>query len=73
MPGRCHVLLLWAALVGCCLSVGYVGAQPVQDSHRGATTMRDGQHDFDFEIGTWETHLKRLVHPLSGSNEWAEY
>ena len=21
----------------------------------------DGQHDFDFEIGSWKTHLKRLV------------
>ena len=34
---------------------------------------RDGQHDFDFEIGTWKTHLKRLVRPLSGSNTWVEY
>ena len=34
---------------------------------------RDGQHDFDFEIGTWKTHLKRRVQPLSGSNEWSEY
>jgi hypothetical protein len=33
---------------------------------------RDGQHDFDFEIGTWKTHLKRLVHPLSGSDAWVE-
>jgi hypothetical protein len=33
----------------------------------------DGQHDFDFEFGSWRTHLKRLVHPLSGSNEWVEY
>jgi hypothetical protein len=38
-----------------------VGAQP-----------RDGQHDFDFEIGTWKTHLQRRVHPLTGSNEWTE-
>ena len=37
------------------------------------TTPRDGSHDFDFEIGTWKTHLKRRLHPLSGSNEWAEY
>jgi hypothetical protein len=35
--------------------------------------LRDGQHDFDFEIGTWKTHIKRLVHPLTGSNTWAEY
>ena len=33
---------------------------------------RDGQHDFDFEIGTWKTHLSRLVHPLSGSTTWVE-
>jgi hypothetical protein len=34
---------------------------------------RDGQHDFDFEAGTWKIHLKRLVHPLAGSTTWAEY
>ena len=34
---------------------------------------RDGQHDFDFEIGTWKTHLKRLQHPLTGSTAWVEY
>ncbi len=33
---------------------------------------RDGQHDFDFEIGTWKTHLRRLVHPLTGSTTWVE-
>jgi hypothetical protein len=35
--------------------------------------MRDGQHDFDFETGTWKTHLRRLTHPLSGSTEWVEF
>jgi hypothetical protein len=39
----------------------------------GETTARDGQHDFDFEIGTWKTHLKRLVRPLTGSTTWVEY
>src|SRR5262249_3160514 len=34
---------------------------------------RDGQHDFDFHFGTWKTHVSRLVHPLTGSKEWAEY
>jgi hypothetical protein len=38
-----------------------------------AATDHDGQHDFDFEIGTWKTHLKRLQHPLTGSTTWIEY
>lgn len=33
----------------------------------------DGQHDFDWEIGTWKTDLRRLAKPLSGSSEWIEY
>ena len=32
-----------------------------------------GEHDFDFEIGSWRTHLKRLQHPLTGSTTWVEY
>lgn len=35
--------------------------------------QRDGQHDFDFEIGTWKTNLRRLQRPLSGSTTWVEY
>ncbi len=34
---------------------------------------RDGSRDFDFEIGTWHTHLSRRLHPLTGSNQWVEY
>ena len=37
------------------------------------TSKRDGQRDFDFHIGTWKTHLKRLARPLSGSTTWVEY
>jgi hypothetical protein len=37
------------------------------------TNQRDGQHDFDFEIGMWKTHLRRLVKPLTGSTTWVEY
>jgi hypothetical protein len=35
--------------------------------------QHDGQHDFDFEIGTWKTHVSRLLHPLTGSTAWADY
>jgi hypothetical protein len=38
-----------------------------------AIAVHDGQHDFDFEIGTWKSHLRRLVHPLTGSTTWVEY
>jgi hypothetical protein len=38
-----------------------------------AAIVRDGQHDFDFAIGAWKTHISRLLHPLSGSTAWAEY
>jgi hypothetical protein len=33
---------------------------------------RDGQHDFDFEFGSWTAHIKRLVRPLSGGGPWVE-
>jgi hypothetical protein len=32
--------------------------------------IRDGQHDFDFTIGAWKTHITRLQKPLSGSTTW---
>jgi len=35
--------------------------------------QRDGQHDFDFHFGTWKTHLRRLLRPLTGSTRWVEY
>src|ERR1043165_8102768 len=33
---------------------------------------RDGQHDFDFAVGTWKSHIRRLESPLSGSTSWSE-
>jgi hypothetical protein len=42
------------------------GSQP-------AVTERDGQHDFDFELGSWKIHLKRLLHPLIGATSWVEF
>src|SRR5579864_9032798 len=37
------------------------------------TPEHDGQHDFDFEVGTWKIHLKRLDHRLVGSTNWVEF
>ena len=40
---------------------------------RADTQLRDGSHDFDFEIGNWKTHIRRLQHPLTGSTTWLDY
>jgi hypothetical protein len=53
-----------------------LGQSPPRDSTGGppqTVAARDGQHDFDFEIGTWRTHLRLLLRPLSGSTTWVEY
>ena len=46
-----------------------VAGQPVPP----APPERDGQHDFDFELGAWKTHLSRRLHPLTGSTTWVDY
>lgn len=38
-----------------------------------APSASDGQQDFNWELGTWDTKLRRLKQPLSGSREWLEY
>ena len=64
MPASLSRMLL---LVSC---LGVLGSPaPV----RAQSSPRDGQHDFDFEIGTWNTHLRRLLRPLTGSTTWVEY
>jgi hypothetical protein len=53
-------------LVGCTPMLGHA------QQNSQTKTMRDGQHDFDFNIGTWRTHIKRLQHPLTGATTWVE-
>jgi hypothetical protein len=42
-------------------------------SAQAPPTERDGQHDFDFEVGRWNIHLKRLKDRLAGSTTWVEF
>ncbi|WP_242164580.1 hypothetical protein [Lysobacter sp. M15] len=50
-----------------------LSASQAQADSPAAAATRDGAHDFDWEIGTWKTRLRRLAKPLSGSHEWLEY
>lgn len=58
-------------IVFACLCLGYslLGA----DIASGAAAIRNGSHDFDFAMGRFHTHIRRLAHPLSGSSEWTTY
>jgi hypothetical protein len=44
-----------------------------QQTSPPAKAAADAHHDFDFELGTWHTHLTRLDHPLTGSTTWLTY
>lgn len=47
--------------------------QNSEASKTSLATQHDGQHDFDFEIGSWKIHLKRLDRRLVGSTNWVEF
>ncbi len=75
-PKHLRTYLLFCSLV--------VALQPIHGSAQSNSNAsrahlqqtlkeRDGQPDFDFEIGTWKTHLRRLLHPLTGSTTLVEY
>ena len=64
---KIQTLLLTSSLIVLLLSL-----QGLAQLNSDASKTRDGQHDFDFNIGAWNTHIKRLQHPLTGSNTWVE-
>ena len=66
-----HVGLFWVCMLG--YFWHGLSAYPQTDPSASPTsTQRDGQHDFDFEIGAWKSHISRRLHPLSGSTTWVE-
>jgi hypothetical protein len=72
---RRQLVLLFSVIVMLPLVRGFAspdGGRLPTTAQRPAVA-RDGQHDFDFEIGKWKTHLRRLLHPLTGSTTWVEY
>jgi hypothetical protein len=70
--------------VGTCLLLGTIAYLLQPSSARSQTSppatdsqpsvpAHDGQHDFDFEIGTWKIHLSRLQDRLVGSKTWVDF
>jgi len=69
-----------ACLLVCSLAASLLPFQGLAQQNSGAPSagkqqaaQRDGQHDFDPLLGSWKFHLKKLLHPLTGSTQWVEF
>ncbi len=63
----------WSSPVCCGIFIVLALALAMFSPPASAQSQTDPTHDFDFEFGTWQTHLRRLTKPLSNSNVWVEY
>jgi hypothetical protein len=49
-----------------CLAL--VAAPALADTAATPLAGHDGQHDFDFDIGAWHTHIKRVLDPFASNS-----
>jgi hypothetical protein len=69
---------LFSAAVAVVLSLLILGNSAATTKDADASTVystqqRDGSRDFDFLIGDWKAHVRRLPDRLNGSNAWDVY
>jgi hypothetical protein len=64
--------LAFAVTAAVTLSPDSTRAEKPEPPAQGAAA-HDGQHDFDYLIGSWKIHLKKLVNPLTGSRQSIEF
>src|SRR5438874_38493 len=70
---------LLTLIAGLALSVSARGLSAAQTSHdSGGMTMQtqttvSGLHDFDFLVGHWQVHHRRLKERLADNHEWIEF
>lgn len=69
------LLLIFISLMAARLQ-GQTASNPPQaqtSANPAQLPQRDGSHDFDFLIGDWKAHVRRLPDRLNNSNTWVEY
>jgi hypothetical protein len=66
----CKLPILPLILLGAVLA-GSLRAQTTDNP--ADLPQRDGSHDFDFLIGDWKAHVRRLPDRLNNSNVWVEF
>lgn len=72
-PRACVLLICLCLAARARDALAQPGSDTAKVKEQRAIAERDGQADFDFEIGTWKTHLSRRLRPLTGSTTWVEY
>lgn len=72
-PAPIAIAAALVSLLGLALVFAPAGAAAPGAVATPASADADGQRGFDFEFGRWDTRIKRLRKPLSGSSDWVEY
>jgi len=70
---RLLYVMLAAGFCSLCLAQAHAFQPSSTSSPPTAITEHDGAHDFDFLIGNWKAHVRRLPDRLNGSNTWDVY
>lgn len=71
---RTHRNLIAAGLVaGLTIAASADAAPATGEAVSTVDPNHEGAHDFDFLIGDWKAHVRRLPDRLVGSNKWIEY
>jgi hypothetical protein len=68
-PYRPYSLLAAAMLLTAFGGVSYA----VNPGTAPGPVVRDGSHDFDFEMGKWKMHNRRLAKKFANSHDWVEF
>lgn len=69
MKARINGVMKWAAVGSLIALAGTLMVRPAQ----AARQQRDGAHDFDWEVGVWNTQLRVLRQNSDGTTAWVTY
>ncbi|HEX4301129.1 MAG TPA: hypothetical protein VH327_09685 [Gammaproteobacteria bacterium] len=50
------------------LCLALLAGPALADTASTPAASRDGQHDFDFDVGVWHTHIKRILDPFASDS-----
>ncbi len=68
-----YLPLLFLLLIFILIATLPASSQAQTVANPASLPQRDGSHDFDFIIGNWKAHVRRLPDRLNNSNIWVEY